>query len=402
MAHCYGVNQKNLGLFIQEPRPTAYQVERHKFDKILLDNAIQNGVIVKKRCKVLNVLKNNNRITGVNYKDVNGNLNQAYASYTIDASGHSSPVYHNVGKRIYSDFFQNIAIYGYYENGKRLPTPNENNILCAAFKHGWIWYIPLSSELTSVGVVIDRNALEKGIDLKHTYENWILSCPMVADLLADANRSTKKIYSQLRVRKDFSYTNTNLWTHGMALIGDAACFVDPLFSSGVHLSTLSALFVARSVNTYLKGTFDEETCFKEFEKRYRNEYSNFYNYLVAFYDFDQTENDYYWAARKILNTDEANNEAFIKIVSGYSTQGVKSSSEINRYFEDRAGFGKSLESFYVNKQQDISSNDNINIDKFMQGFTKEIVSVQAEAAGLNIPQESEGSLISSDDHLHWC
>ena len=50
------------------------------------------------------------------------------------------------GERQYSEYFRNLALFGYFEGGKRLPAPNSGNILCAAFDDGWFWYIPLTAE----------------------------------------------------------------------------------------------------------------------------------------------------------------------------------------------------------------------------------------------------------------
>ena len=75
----------------------------------------------------------------------------------------------------------------------------------------------------------------------------------------------------------------------MVLVGDAACFVDPGFSSGVHLATYGALLAARSINSVLAQAVDEDTAFREFEERYRREYGVFYEFLVSFYDLHVDE-----------------------------------------------------------------------------------------------------------------
>ena len=107
---------------------------------------------------------------------------------------------------------------------------------------------------------------------------------MIRDYLSGAKRVTEGEYGKLRVRKDYSYHHTKFWRPGMVLIGDAACFVDPVFSSGVHLATYSALLAARSINSVLAGTVDEAAAFAEFEGRYRREYGVFYEFLTSFYD----------------------------------------------------------------------------------------------------------------------
>ena len=84
----------------------------------------------------------------------------------------------------------------------------------------------------------------------------------------------------MRVRKDYSYCNSRFWRPGIVLVGDAACFVDPVLSSGVHLATYSGLLAARSINSCLAGLVDEESAFTEFERRYRREYGGFYQFLA--------------------------------------------------------------------------------------------------------------------------
>lgn len=142
---------------------------------------------------------------------------------------------------------------------------------------------------------------------------------MVRDYLSSAMRVSSGEYGQLRVRKDYSYHNTKFWAPGMVLIGDAACFVDPVFSSGVHLATYSALLAARSVNSTLAGLVSEESAFREFENRYRREYGVFYEFLMAFYDMNVNEDSYFWSAKKITRNSHSELEAFVDLVGGVSS-----------------------------------------------------------------------------------
>jgi halogenation protein CepH len=105
----------------------------------------------------------------------------------------------------------------------------------------------------------------------------------------------------------------------MVLIGDAACFVDPVFSSGVHLATYSALLAARSINSVLAGTIDETAAMEEFEHRYRREYGVFYEFLVSFYEMHRDENSYFWQAKKLTNATRPELESFVDLVGGVSS-----------------------------------------------------------------------------------
>jgi halogenation protein CepH len=149
--------------------------------------------------------------------------------------------------------------------------------------------------------------------------DFIARCPVISNLLEPATRVTTGEYGKFRVRSDYSYCNSRFFAPGLVLIGDSACFVDPVFSTGVHLATYSALLAARSINACLEGDTDEARAFEEFEHRYRLEFQNIYEFLLVIYDMNLDKDSYFWNARKIINTEEADNEAFVRLVAGLST-----------------------------------------------------------------------------------
>ncbi|MER5772478.1 tryptophan 7-halogenase [Streptomyces sp. NPDC001985] len=303
------------------PTSHAYQVERMKFDQILLDNARFNGVEVRERCAVLRVIEENGRVTGVHYRDDEGRERTVHARYVVDSSGNTGRLHKAVGgTRAYSDFFRNLAVFGYFEGGKRLPEPNSGNILCAAFDSGWFWYIPLSPTLTSVGAVVNREWADRVQgDPEQALLGLIDDCDLIKDHLSEATRVTTGPYGQVRVRKDWSYINSSFWKPGMVLTGDAACFVDPVFSSGVHLATYGAMLAARSINSSLAGTVPEEQAFEEFERRYRKEYAVFYEFLISFYSLHVDEQSYFWQAKQVTAYPKSDLEAFVDLVGGVSS-----------------------------------------------------------------------------------
>jgi FAD-dependent halogenase len=322
----------------------AYQVERMKFDQILLDNARGLGVEVREGCPVLEVT-GDERVTGVKYLDPDGAGHEVSARFVVDASGNTSRIHKRVGgRRDYASLFQNIAVFGYFENGKRLPEPDSGNVLSAAFQDGWLWYIPLSPDLTSVGAVLTQEPAHqlRGGPEKALYQS-ISRCPMIADYLASAHRVTEGVYGSIRVRKDYSYSKKRFWSRGMVLAGDAACFVDPVFSSGVHLATYSGLLAARSINTVLSGAMEEEPAFREFERRYRYEYAVFYEFLAAFYGLHVDKESYFWQAKKITNCRLSELEAFVELVSGIAS-GEPTLSKPEDVVEQVATSTKELES----------------------------------------------------------
>jgi FAD-dependent halogenase len=385
----------------------AYQVERSKFDQILLDHARHMGVDVREQHAVSDVIEEGDRICGVSYTDAAGNAGTIRAKYVVDASGNKSRIYQRAGaKRQYSEFFRSIALFGYFEGGKRLPEPNSGNILTCAFDSGWFWYIPLSPTLTSVGAVVRRELASKVQgDPEEALMALIAECPMISDYLHDARRVTEGEYGELRVRKDYSYANTKFWRPGMVLVGDAACFVDPVFSSGVHLATYSAMLAARSINTVLAGTVDEQTAFREFEQRYLREYGVFYDFLVSFYDMHVVEDSYFWSAKKVTDSTTSDLESFVSLVGGVSSSEAAlaaTASVAQRYKGQSKEFAAAVDQLVADREQSMLPLFKSSVVKrAMQEAAKEQARVLlGQDADVDTPL-FDGGLVASPDALGW-
>ncbi|MFI6849648.1 tryptophan 7-halogenase [Kitasatospora sp. NBC_00085] len=387
------------------PTSFAYQVERMKFDQILLENARTKGADVRENHTVLGVVETGDRITGVRYRGPDGVTREAAAKFVIDGSGNLSALHRSVsGTREYSEFFQNVAIYGYFEGGERLPAPNSGNIFSVAFDEGWFWYIPLRDDLTSVGAVVAKEFASKVQgDPENVLAHFIDRCPEVKRMLGDTPRITEGPYGKVRVRKDYSYLNTTFWKPGMVLVGDAACFVDPVFSSGVHLATYSALLAARSINSVLDGTVGEEQAFAEFEGRYRREYSLFYEFLISFYDMHVDESSYFWKAKKVTNTTDTEMEAFATLVGGVASgeQALTTMSAKQRIRET----SETLETSVASLSEDGENRNPLFKSRIVGDVMREGSQVQARAMlGEDYEDEQplfDGGLISTADGLSW-
>jgi halogenation protein CepH len=266
-----------------------------------------------------------------------------------------------------------------------MPAPRQGNILAVAFGSGWFWYIPLSDELTSVGAVLLPEALDRVQgDRERALRELIAECPMIADFLADATRVTTGPYGQIRVRKDYSYLQEKFWRPGLVLAGDAACFIDPVFSSGVHLATYGALLAARSVNTALGAAadLDEATLFDEFEVRYRQEYARFHDFLVAFYDMHSDEQSYFWKAKKVTGSSGSEQQSFVDLVGG----------------------GSSDEPALIDAGAYLDRRDR-DIDELAWSVAQAGAQIQVQAATGGVVDEQvpvrPGGLLPSADGMHW-
>jgi halogenation protein CepH len=391
---------------LTDPTSFAYQVERSRFDAILLDGARRAGVEVREGWQVDGVLRDDDRVRGIRCTDPDGGAHELHARHVVDASGNASRIHGQVGgKRVYSDFFRNLAVFGYFAGGGRLPKPHDGNIFCAAVERGWLWYIPLRDDLTSVGAVVSPDhtgAVQQ--DPQGIWRRMIESSPEIRPLLDGVPRATEPPYDLIRVRKDYSYWKTRFWTPGMALVGDAACFVDPVLSSGVHLATYSAVLAARSVNTDLAGLVPEARAFAEFETRYRHEYGLFYEFLASFYDMHRDEQSYFWKAKKVANVDADELESFVELVGGLVSG--------DQALVDAAGAAASLPAASRSVNAAVSKlpgADDLRNPLFESSTIRSVFqqgAVLQETALYGAPLEDEvpivpGGLIPSADGLAW-
>jgi 2-polyprenyl-6-methoxyphenol hydroxylase-like FAD-dependent oxidoreductase len=109
------------------------------------------------------------------------------------------------------------------------------------------------------------------------------------------------------------------------MAGDAACFIDPVFSTGVHLACLAAFLGARAVDGVLRGDADEASALAAYEQTYRGAFERYLRFLYFFYDHNEDPDSYFWTARRILDhepQDLSLREAFVRLISGGSDWGA--------------------------------------------------------------------------------
>jgi len=321
--HFYRTGAEDHGVGDHEVFLHSYQVERSVYDKLLLDHARSLGVDVHEEAS-LTRLENDKSAEKTAIVEIEGREQVFSAPFVVDASGRNSRLRTLFGQRHYDPFFQNVALYRYYAGGRRLEGEARGNILSVAFDEGWIWYIPLRDDLTSVGVVM---ASDRYKELKHTgtealFQRMLASAPQVAKLLEGVGPSTVPPYDELRTEIDFSYSHSTFAENGILLAGDSACFIDPIFSSGVHLATYAGFLAAQAIGRTLRGEASWEDASADYDCMYRREYSAFYRFLISFYELHADRDSYFWMARKVLGLERGSDmDAFIAIVSGQATTG---------------------------------------------------------------------------------
>ena len=287
--------------------PHSYQVWRPQFDQLLLENSRANGVTVQEGYNVADVLFEDGRAAGVRYsaESVSG---LARASFIVDASGQRGLLARQLRLRRWDPYFRNLAVYGYFTGARRLLPPDETNIFIESYPHGWFWNIPLHTGWASVGAVVDSRKGQDGIRDGGTLRflmDQIAQAPHTTHMLREAD-----MVSGPFIVKDWSYVSEQVVGDGYVLVGDAACFVDPLFSSGVHLALMSGVMAAAYVTSALKDTGMREAAGHVYKELYYREYGHFREMARLFYSSNRTSDSYFWEARRILEADGSSNHSF--------------------------------------------------------------------------------------------
>ncbi|MCZ6874293.1 MAG: FAD-dependent oxidoreductase [bacterium] len=302
--------------------PHAYQVWRPQFDQLLLENSRQHGVDVCEERQVVDVLFESGRAVGVRYTAPNGSYT-ARARFVVDASGQGGLLGRKLGLRRWDAFFRNLSVYAYFTGAQRLSAPDDTNIFIESYPHGWFWQIPLHTGWTSVGVVVDaaRGQEQLQQDGPQAFlHHQIAQASQTRHMLQHAQLACGPF-----VVKDWSYMSDEVVGDGYVLVGDAACFVDPLFSSGVHLACMSGVLAAAYVTTALQDSTLGEAAGHVYKALYYKEYNHFHAMAKLFYDSNRTVDSYFWAARRLLGSEDllSPRHAFIHAVAGQPPRGYE-------------------------------------------------------------------------------
>ncbi len=303
--------------FREDPggRPYAFQVIRSEFDHLLLENAREHGAEVHEEHAV-ETIDTGGPTPVLRGVAADGRAFELTPRFLIDASGQRALIGRRLGLRRFNEFFKNLAVFGYWRGAERLPGELANHILSAAFGDGWFWYIPLHDETLSVGAVVDvrRWSTVAEDDPEATYRALVARCAPIAQRLRHA-----ALVSPVRLIRDYSYDSTQFWGRGWLLAGDAACFIDPVFSTGVHLACLAGFLGARAVRSVLGGGAPEAEALAAYERSYRGAFERYLRFLCFFYDHNTDTDSYFWTARRILAHAPAALDArtaFVRLMSG--------------------------------------------------------------------------------------
>lgn len=279
--------------------PYAFFVERARFDEILARNAVRSGATLRERSTVREVTFEAGRATGVVVRTERRTV-PLRARFIVDASGQAALVARGARLRKLVRGLRNLAVWSYWRGARRLPDHAASHIFTVSTDSGWIWCIPLR-ETMSVGVVTSHGSrLGQNEDLGRWYEAQLRACAPVWELLAGAER-----VEPVRSARDWSYRSRRTSGPGIFLAGDAACFVDPILSTGVHLALTSAHWAAACVHSSLTRPAHEPLYRRFYDEQYATTFDELLTQVKSFYRLEGRRDSIFWQSRAILRAHEA-------------------------------------------------------------------------------------------------
>lgn len=243
-------------------RESAFQVLRSDFDKLLLDHAAESGAEVREETAVDDVefLREGVRLT---VRSRESESQSVEAGYLLDCSGRHTVIGSKFDlKRAYPNL-RKFAVYAHYD-GVPLPEGIDGTLTrMVRAEDFWFWMIPLSMTRTSVGVVMDTDHFKRmGESPQAVLERLIRESPVMSRRMETAERVTK-VYAS----GDYSYRNRRLSGERWLLAGDAAGFIDPIFSSGVFLAILGGEQAADAFDLALRDPRRRAAAFRNHAHR---------------------------------------------------------------------------------------------------------------------------------------
>ena len=220
-----------------------YQVERAVFDDLLLARAKEAGVEVFQPSKVLELTMEEESCHARIQNEGEKEEWSLEAEWVIDASGQNR----FLGKKLRlpqeeGKHPKRIAVFNHFTGVARKEGREGGNILITRFAQGWSWQIPISGEVTSVGVVTTLADKKRYATNEELFSGKVEESPFLADCLREAQAR-----DSFRAIEDYSYTHETFADKRYFLVGDAAAFIDPIFSSGVYLAMESASLCAQKI-----------------------------------------------------------------------------------------------------------------------------------------------------------
>ena len=310
----------------------SWQVRRSEYDAILLDHAKGLGVEVRHGWKALEPVEKDGTIVGVSIEGPDGRREELACRTLADCSGQNGFLAPLRRTRKWRDDLKNVAAYAYFKGAKwkfeYQGHPDKTKIFVCSVPEGWFWYIPLSRDEVSVGLVSKADYVKrKGVkDMRAFFFDALSRCREIAPLVKSA--AVMKGQDPADPGKDFftagdwSFVNDRACGPGWVAAGDAAFFIDPLLSSGVMMAHLSG---HRAAYTLLAARREKDPAlsrllWKDYD-RFCKEVSESFLTLVQYWYAHDPNAERWWkeakgALQKTSPLDLSDKMSFVAVAAG--------------------------------------------------------------------------------------
>ncbi len=261
---------------------TTFQVQRAQFDQILIDEAARQGAEVRFRHSVTAVALDEDAARLQVTDDVSGSLYGVEAAFVLDASGYGRMLPRLLDLEVPSSLPMRQAYFTHIEDRISDDSFDRNKILISTHprqRDVWLWFIPFSNGRSSIGVVGTPQALAQAEQApgEATLKHYVGEIPRLSGLLQQAVWDTP-----VNSLSNYSANVKTLHGHRFALLGNAAEFLDPVFSSGVTIAMHSAKLATELLHRQLQGErVDWQT---EFAEPLMIGVNAFRTYVTGWYD----------------------------------------------------------------------------------------------------------------------
>jgi flavin-dependent dehydrogenase len=246
----------------ESKRDRAYQVTRSEFDKMLLDHSRDNGAEVREETAVKKIAFEKERVR-LEVETPDGATEKIEARYLLDCSGRQTTLGNFFKLKKSYDHLQKFSVFAHYENVDRPAGIDGTLIRMVRGLDRWFWMIPLTPTRMSIGLVMDTPTFRA---MKLSPEEALAKCIEEQPEMV-ARMQNAELVSPVYSAGDYSYRNAKIFGDRWLLAGDAAGFIDPVFSSGVFLAIMSAEKAADSLHEILRDESAKPRLFREYARR---------------------------------------------------------------------------------------------------------------------------------------
>jgi FADH2 O2-dependent halogenase len=262
-------------------QPYTYHVDRQKFDLLMLKHAESMGTKVYQGVQVSEVLFDENHYArGIRIRVANQDL-EVPARIVVDASGRHTLLGKQLKVKKNDPIFDQFAVHAWFKNVDKGNAKSFNyiHIYFLPVERGWAWQIPIDEEITSMGIVAEKEVFKNArLSPADYFQKYVDSNPDLVQAMRNAER-----INDFKLEGDYSYKMDTFAGNGFVLIGDAARFVDPIFSSGVSVALYSAKYSSERIKYAFENNDFSEAALKPYETKLRSGTEIWYEFIRLYY-----------------------------------------------------------------------------------------------------------------------